>query len=99
MIPRGLVYAGLLILGGLVLLGCHTNPVTGASELSFYSPTEELALGDEMHPRVIYQYDGEYNDPELKRYLGTIVGTPSSMRKSVNPGHSWTMRRAPFCVM
>lgn len=57
----------------LTFSGCATNPVTGESELSFYSSAQELSMGDQMHPNVIYEYDGEYKDPELKRYLGTIV--------------------------
>lgn len=64
----------LMLLGVLLLAaGCATNPVTGKSELAFYSEAEEVQLGDSIHPGVIYEYDGEYQDPELKRYLGTIV--------------------------
>ncbi len=64
----------LLLLGVLFLAaGCATNPVTGKSELVFYSEVDEVRLGDSIHPGVIYEYDGEYQDPELKRYLGTIV--------------------------
>jgi predicted Zn-dependent protease len=61
----------LLALGGAP--GCRTNPVTGLPELTIVSPETELALGDQMYPNVIFMYDGEYRDPELKRYLGTIV--------------------------
>jgi len=57
----------------LLLSGCVVNPVTGEKELSFVTNEQELALGDSLHPAVIYDYDGEYHDPELKRYLGTIV--------------------------
>jgi predicted Zn-dependent protease len=64
--------AAALAAAGLVA-GCRTNPVTGQSELVLVQPQEELALGDELHPNVIFSYDGEYLDPELKRYLGTIV--------------------------
>ena len=55
------------------LVACATNPVTGESELNFYSAADEIEMGDSIHPRVIYEYDAEYHDPELKRYLGTIV--------------------------
>lgn len=64
--------AAALAAAGLVA-GCRTNPVTGQSELILVQPQEELALGDELHPNVIFSYDGEYLDPELKHYLGTIV--------------------------
>lgn len=64
---------GLPFLLALLAAGCATNPVTGARELSLYTEAEELELGRRAHPQVIYQYDGEYPDPELQRYLGTIV--------------------------
>jgi len=55
------------------LAACALNPVTGESEINFFSAADEIEMGDSMHPRVIYEYDAEYHDPELKRYLGTIV--------------------------
>jgi len=53
--------------------GCRTNPVTGSGELVLISAETELALGHQAHPDVVFMYDGEYIDPELNRYLGTIV--------------------------
>jgi predicted Zn-dependent protease len=53
--------------------GCRINPVTGAPELVLVSAGQELALGHQTHPNVIFMYDGEYRDPQLNRYLGTIV--------------------------
>jgi len=53
--------------------GCRLNPVTGSRELALVSQQEEIALGHQTHPNVIFMYDGEYHDPELNRYLGTIV--------------------------
>ena len=53
--------------------GCRTNAVTGQRELMFVSSQRELALGNEAHPNIIFMYDGEYHDPDLNRYLGTIV--------------------------
>jgi predicted Zn-dependent protease len=55
------------------LAGCRVNPVTGRSELVLVSETEEVAIGYQAHPDVIFMYDGEYHDRELNRYLGTIV--------------------------
>ncbi len=57
----------------LLVTGCRTNPVTGKSNLVLLSEQQELALGHRQHPNIIYMYDGEYQDTELKRYLGTIV--------------------------
>jgi len=57
----------------LFALGCRTNPVTGESEMIFITTENELALGDNYHPNIVFMYDGEYLDPQLKLYLGTIV--------------------------
>ena len=62
-----------VLLWGVAAAGCVVNPVTGEKELSLVSSTEEIGMGDAIHPGVIYEYDGEYQDPELKRYLGSIV--------------------------
>jgi predicted Zn-dependent protease len=57
----------------LMMAGCATNPVTGNKDFVLIGEERELALGDQTHPNVIQMYDGEYRDPELVRYLGTIV--------------------------
>jgi predicted Zn-dependent protease len=54
-------------------IGCRTSPVTGGLEFNIVSAAEEQSMGDQLHPDIIFMYDGEYLDPELKRYLGTIV--------------------------
>ncbi len=74
MSPRGNRLLPVLV--GLVMLvatGCRTNPVTGRPEIMLVSASEEIALGHQTHPNVIFMYDGEYRDPDLNRYLGTIV--------------------------
>ena len=57
----------------LTAAGCRINPVTGRNEFILFSTGQELAMGDSYHPNIVLMYDGEYQDPELKRYLGTIV--------------------------
>ncbi|MCD6415480.1 MAG: M48 family metalloprotease [Planctomycetes bacterium] len=53
--------------------GCRINPVTGQNQLMLFGEDEEIALGHQCHPNVIYMYDGEYYDPDLNSYLGSIV--------------------------
>ncbi len=53
--------------------GCRTNPVTGMPELALIGEQQEITIGHRTHPNVVFMYDGEYHDPELNRYLGTIV--------------------------
>lgn len=57
------------------LSGCAVNPVTGKSELAFYSMSEqeEVSLGKKAFPEAIQRMQGEYHDPGLKEYV-TAVG-------------------------
>ena len=36
------------------------------------SPEQEKAVGKEQHPRILQQFGGEYDDPELKAYVDEI---------------------------
>jgi predicted Zn-dependent protease len=63
----------LALCAALCATGCVVNPVTGGSELRLVGSGEEVVLGHQTHPNVVFMYDGEYHDPELNRYLGTIV--------------------------
>ncbi len=57
----------------LLPAACVTNPVTGHKQFVLVSEREELQMGDQALPSIVYSYEHEYQDPELKRYLGTIV--------------------------
>ena len=65
-----------LVLSALVFLlcGCAVNPVTGKSELAFYSMSEqeEVSLGKKAFPEAIQRMQGEYDDPRLKEYLTSV---------------------------
>ena len=57
------------------LPGCAVNPVTGKSELAFYSLSEqeEVSLGKKAFPEAVQRMQGEYADQHLKEYV-TAVG-------------------------
>lgn len=65
----------LLILSVLALtgLGCAVNPVTGKSELMLVSEEQEIAMGRQALPSLIWQDGGPYRDPALHAYLSGIV--------------------------
>jgi predicted Zn-dependent protease len=56
------------------LSGCAVNPVTGKSELAFYSLSEqeEISLGKKAFPEAIQRMQGEYDDQHLKEYITSI---------------------------
>jgi predicted Zn-dependent protease len=70
---RRSVLAALCAAIGLLGGGCEVNPVTGRQELMLISVEQELAMGNRAHPSLVFMYDGEYQDPELNRYLGSIA--------------------------
>ena len=68
----------LIVLGviSFLLAGCATNPVTGQQELMLVSESDEIKLGNELYPNALWSGEGgggEYKDPQLKSYLGSVV--------------------------
>ena len=66
----GLTLASMLALTG----GCTkvVNPATGQSEFTAMSPEQEKAVGKEQHPKILQQFGGGYDDPELQAYVDQI---------------------------
>jgi len=68
-------FCSLVLAASLIFLsGCAVNPVTGKSELAFYSMSEqeEISLGKKAFPEAIQRMQGEYDDPRLKEYITSI---------------------------
>src|SRR5512139_1475665 len=55
----------------LAVYSCAVNPVTGRSELSIvsFSEEEEVALGGKAYVPAVQQQGGFYRDPELEEYV------------------------------
>ena len=63
-----------LLLGGVLVLapgGCATNPVTGKSQLSLVSESQEIEMGKQSAQQVA-QTIGYYNDPAVQQYVSQI---------------------------
>ena len=63
------------ILGAFALLltACSVNPATGERDFTaFMSPEEELRIGQEQHPKIIAQFSGVYDDPNVTAYVDRI---------------------------
>ncbi|GAB4349002.1 MAG: M48 family metalloprotease [Immundisolibacter sp.] len=52
----------------LLLAACATNPVSGRREVALMSEAQEIAIGRDMHPKVLQAY-GRYDDPQLQTYV------------------------------
>lgn len=68
---RALLLA-LAALGTLVLQGCATNPVTGTPDLVFQSESGEIERSKKVHPLLLQQFGGVYDDPQLQAYVNEV---------------------------
>ena len=60
-----------LVLVPLLLAGCATNPVTGKSELSLVSESQEIQMGQQGAEEAKAAY-GLVDDPALQKYVSSI---------------------------
>ncbi|MBO6784160.1 MAG: M48 family metalloprotease [Alphaproteobacteria bacterium] len=66
--PRRLVAAATLL-----LTACSVNPATGERNFTaFMSPEDELRVGREQHPKILEQFGGAYDDPNVAAYVDAI---------------------------
>ena len=56
----------------LGLASCAVNPVTGGKDLVFMSEDQELEIGRRLHPTVLEQYGGKYDNPEIQAYVAEL---------------------------
>jgi predicted Zn-dependent protease len=70
--PRPASLVPFLLIPSLVLAsGCATNPVTGKSEISLVSESQEIAMGKEAAQQTI-QSIGLVDDPQIQQYVSSI---------------------------
>src|SRR5512141_3131209 len=60
-----------LMLSAALAAGCATNPVTGKSQLSLISESQEIQMGREAAQQTLQQI-GEVKDPGLQAYVSRI---------------------------
>ena len=54
------------------LAGCATNPVTGRPDLVFQSEEGEINKAKQVHPMLLQQFGGVYDDAELQAYVNEV---------------------------
>jgi len=55
------------------LIGCSVNPVTGESQLTLMSPSQEVAMGEKSYAPSQQSQGGRYTvDPDLTFYVSTV---------------------------
>jgi predicted Zn-dependent protease len=54
------------------LSGCATNPVTGRPDLVLQSESGEINRAKEVHPMLLQQFGGPYQDARLQAYVNEV---------------------------
>jgi predicted Zn-dependent protease len=56
----------------LALNACGTNPATGQQSLLGMSEDQEVQVSKQEHPKILAEFGGEYQDPEVQRYISSL---------------------------
>ncbi len=64
--------ACLVPLAALALSSCASNPVTGRPDLVFSSEKGEVDRARQVHPMIMQQFGGPYDDMRLQQYVNDV---------------------------
>jgi len=78
----------LIVVALPTLSGCSTNPVTGRSQMAFYSWDDEVQLGSEAAPQFLDQGGGELPDVEVVAYVRSLGSRLAASANQVTPDPS-----------
>jgi len=62
----------LALFGSAALSSCATNPVTGRPDLVLQSEAGEINRAKEVHPLLLQQFGGPFQDPKLQAYVNEV---------------------------
>lgn len=86
----------LLLVAATAVGGCSINPATGESTFTgLMSESDEVRLGREAHPQVLAEFGGEYQDPELQRYVDSLGQLLARASERPNLRYTFTVLDTP----
>ena len=68
--------------------GCAVNPATGQRNFVLMSPQDERRQGAELHPQVVKEFGGIYDDSRVTGYVSVIGG--GLAKATEQPGETYT---------
>lgn len=71
------------------LSGCKTNAATGRSQLQYFSPEQEIALGTQSKPSMLQEFGGTVPDGQADAYVTEIGKKLAAVTEDYNPGLPW----------
>jgi len=69
---RNASFIFLSIVALAVMSGCASNPVSGSPDLVFSSEASEIEKAKKLHPLMLQQFGGAYEDPRLQQYVAEV---------------------------
>ncbi|UCH75151.1 MAG: M48 family metalloprotease [Rhodospirillales bacterium] len=75
--------------------GCAVNPATGQRDFMLMSLQDERQLGAEMHPEVIKEFGGVYDDARVAQYVATIGGVLAKTTELPDQNYTFTVLDSP----
>ncbi|HWK75687.1 MAG TPA: M48 family metalloprotease [Povalibacter sp.] len=64
--------ASFALVSAIALAGCASNPVTGRPDLVFSSEKAEIDRAKQVHPLLLQQFGGPYDDLRLQQYVNEV---------------------------
>jgi len=68
-LPRVLA---VILLASAALSGCAVNPVSGRPDLVMSSEQDEIERARQLHPVILQQFGGAFDDPQLQQYVNDV---------------------------
>ena len=96
-LPRSLQQLIVVLLLALALGACAKAPGTGRTIFTGgLSPEDERRLGAQEHPKILAEFGGAYEDPELNAYVNRIGDELVSISEQPNLDFTFTVLDTPI---
>ncbi len=93
---KRLIFFFLVLVTGVASAGCSVNPATGEQSFTaFMSPAEEIQVGREQHPKILEEFGGVYQNPDLARYVGSIGQLLARTSETPSLNFTFTVLNSP----
>lgn len=88
--------ASAMLASMVVLSGCETSPATGESFFTGgLTKDKEASLGAQEHEKILQQFGGAYDDPELSRYITSLGNLLVKTSETPNDKFTFTLLDSP----
>ncbi len=83
--------AWFVAVASVALAGCATNPVSGRPDLVFSSEESEIKRAGQVHPMMLQQFGGPYNDIRVQQYVNDVGQRTAKVGERPNLTYTFTV--------